>query len=229
MEALCSSETSVGANQRSVISQKNWTKFQSQLKVSKFVLLLNYALIYVDVWWVQWKGSCLHASFPDPRWTWRICFSPRRLYAREKNPSVCLTGEWSGPTKGLLASWKNTSSALCNWKGNSPPSEAQIFTPNQDIPRISWNSNSQYSTHNSPATVSIKPAESSPAFVNYFFNTIPSFIRGSFKWSLPFRFPHQIPNAFIFSTLRATCPVHLISCEEITGKKKFDEECSTSC
>jgi len=50
MEALWSSETSVGANQRGVTSQKDWTEFPSQRKVSKFVLVPNYALIYADVW-----------------------------------------------------------------------------------------------------------------------------------------------------------------------------------
>ena len=93
-------------------SQKNWTEFPSQRKVRKCVLVPNYALIYADVWWngrtAAWMLSLC------PRWRRKICFSPRRLYAREKNPWVCLTGEWewSGPTKGLLAWWKKISSAL---------------------------------------------------------------------------------------------------------------------
>jgi len=45
----------------------------------------------------------------------------------------------------------------------------------------------------------IKPAESSPAFVLYFFNIIPPSTPGLSTWYRPFRFPHQIPNVFIFS------------------------------
>ena len=65
----------------------------------------------------------------------------------------------------------------------------------------------------------IKLAESSPANVTYFFNIIPSSTPGSSKWQLPFRFPHQIPHAFSFSTVRATGPVHLISFGLIIEKK----------
>ena len=109
MEALWSSETSVGANQCGVTSQNNWTEFPSQREVSKFVLVLNYALIYADVWWNRTAAWML---FLCPRWRRKICFSARRLYAREKNPSVYLTGELPGPTKGLLAWWKKISSFL---------------------------------------------------------------------------------------------------------------------
>ena len=38
--------------------------------------------------------------------------------------------------------------------------------------------------------------------------------------SRPFSFPHKVPNSFIFSTIRATCPVHLIAFDLINNNKK---------
>ena len=128
--------------------------FHHNVKSAKCVLVPNYAWIYADVWCIERTAECMFLlCFRQTR---TIYFSSRRLYAREKNPSVYLTGEWTGQ-RVLLAWWKKISSALCNCKTNSPPSEATIFTPNQDILHISrnWDTNSQYRVHNDLATVSV--------------------------------------------------------------------------
>ena len=60
-----------------------------------------------------------------------------------------------------------------------------------------------------------EPARSSPHPTSHFLklhlNIILSSTPGSPNWPLSFRFPHQNPVHIRLSSIRATCPVHLIN------------------
>ena len=97
----------------------------------------------------------------------------------------------------------------------SPSWEANWFAASQDIPRISRNPKVHYRTHKRPPPVSIL-GQPNPVHIltSHLLEINPNIIHPSRprspQWSLSVRFPHQEPIHPLSSSIRATCPAHLI-------------------
>ena len=89
------------------------------------------------------------------------------------------------------------------------------------IPRISRNPKVHYRTHKRPPPVSIL-GQPNPVHIttSHLLHIHPNIIHPSTprstQWSLSLRFPQQDPTHPLSSTIRATCPVHLILLDFIT-------------
>ena len=97
----------------------------------------------------------------------------------------------------------------------SPSWEVNWFAASQEIPHISRNPKVHYRTHKRPPPVSIL---GQPNLVHiptsHLLEIHPNIIHPSTprspQWSHSLQFPHQDPIHPLSSTIRATCPAHLI-------------------
>ena len=94
------------------------------------------------------------------------------------------------------------------------------FAANQEIPCILWNPKVHYRTHKRPPPVPIlsqlHPVPTTPShFLKIYLNIILPATSWSPQWSLSLRFPHQ-NLVHTSSSIRATCPTHLIRLDFIT-------------
>ena len=95
------------------------------------------------------------------------------------------------------------------------------FAANQEIPLILWNPKVHYRTHNRPTTVPIlsqlQPVHTTPS---HFLKIHLNIILPSKSWSPQLLFPSGFPTKTLCTTLpssiRATCPAHLILLDFIT-------------
>ena len=103
----------------------------------------------------------------------------------------------------------------------SPSWEANWFAASQEIPRISRNPKAHYRTHKCPPSVSIL-GQPNPIYIHTSHlleirsNIIHPSTPRSPQWSPSLRFPHQEPIRPLSSTIRATCPAHIILLDFIT-------------
>ena len=89
------------------------------------------------------------------------------------------------------------------------------FAANQEIPRILWNPKIHYRTHKRPPPVPIlsqlHPVPTTPSHVlKIRLNIVLPSMSWSPQWSLSLGFPHQNLYTPFPSSIRATCPAHLI-------------------
>ena len=89
------------------------------------------------------------------------------------------------------------------------------FAANQEIPRILWNPKVHYRTHKRPKPVPILTqlhlVLTTPShFLKIHLNIILPSTSWSPQWSLSLRFPQKTLCTPLPSSIRATCPVHLI-------------------
>ena len=95
------------------------------------------------------------------------------------------------------------------------PSEANLFSASQEIPRILWNPNVHYRIHKCSPPVPILSqldpvhAPTSHLLKTHLIIIFPS-KPGSPKWSLSHKFLHQTLYKFLPSPIRAKCPANLI-------------------
>ena len=97
----------------------------------------------------------------------------------------------------------------------SPSWEANLFSANQEILRISWNPKVHYRSHKCPPPVPI-PSQFDPVhthtsyFLKIRLNIILPSTPASPKWSLSLRFPHQNPvyASPLPHTRYMPCPSH---------------------
>ena len=89
------------------------------------------------------------------------------------------------------------------------------FAANQEIPRILWNPNVHYRTHNCPPPVPIlSQLHSVPTTRSHFLNFHPDFILPSTSWSpqwaLSLKFPYQnlVHTSPFLHTCQMPCPLH---------------------
>ena len=97
------------------------------------------------------------------------------------------------------------------------------FAANQEIPLILWNPQVHYRTHKRPPPVPIlsqlHAVPTTPShFLKIHLNIILPSTSWSPQWSLSLRFLHQNPvyDSPLLSSIRATCPPHLILLDFIT-------------
>ena len=103
----------------------------------------------------------------------------------------------------------------------SPSWAAKWFAASQEIRRISRNPKVHYRTHKRPPPVSILGQPSSvhiptSHLLDIHLNIIHPSTPRSPQWSLSLRFPHQDTINPLSSSIRATCPPHLILLDFIT-------------
>ena len=103
----------------------------------------------------------------------------------------------------------------------SPSWEANWSAASQEILRISRNPKVHYRTHKRPPPVFIL-GQPNPVHkpTSHLLEIHPNIINSSTpkspQWSPSFRFPHQDPIHPLSSSIRATCPAHLILLDFIT-------------
>ena len=99
--------------------------------------------------------------------------------------------------------------------------EANWFAASQKIPQISRNPKVHYRTHKRPPPVPIL-GQPNPVHIptSHLLEIHPNIIHLSTprspQWFLSLRFPHKDPIHPLTSTIRATCPAHLILLDFIT-------------
>jgi hypothetical protein len=98
---------------------------------------------------------------------------------------------------------------------HSPSTKANRFAASQEIPRILWNPKVHYRIHKCPPPVSI-PSQLNPVYtpMSYFLK-IHLIINSHLRLGLPYGlllsgFPTNTLYTPLPSTIRATCPAHLI-------------------
>ena len=103
----------------------------------------------------------------------------------------------------------------------SPSWEANWFAASQEIPRISRNPKVHYRTQKRPPPVPIL-SQPNPVHIptSHLLEIHPNIIHPSKprspQWSLSLWFPHQDPIHTLSSSIRVTCPAHLILLDFIT-------------
>ena len=116
----------------------------------------------------------------------------------------------------------------------SPSWEANWFAASQEIPRISWNPKVHYRTHKRPPPIPIL-GQPNPVHIpiSHLLEIHPNIIHPSTprspQWSLSLRFPHQDPIRPLSSSIRTTCPAHLILLHFITRTILGEQYRSFSC
>jgi hypothetical protein len=102
---------------------------------------------------------------------------------------------------------------LTHSMGQSPTWEANRFEASQEIHHILWKPEGSLPHTQVPANCPYpEPTRSSPYthFLKIHLNIILPSTPGSSKWSLSLNFLHQNLCTPLFSSIRATCPAHLI-------------------
>lgn len=77
-----------------------------------------------------------------------------------------------------------------------------------------------------PCLDQVNPVRILPSCLNIHLNVIPPYVPSSSNRTLSFGICHQIPYSFLFSSIRAMCPIHCVlrSYEKIWRLRKPDQK-----